>query len=169
MTEPLRAADLILLLLAAPAPEGSLRGITRLEKLLFLAEQETDLSKQVEDRFQFEPYNYGPYSKGVYDSVELLEQAELVTDERVYEGVPLDEIEGASASDRELEGVERRFALTTDGREVAAFLASQHPAVASALSGIKRRYGRIPLRQLIRYVYSHYPPYAEASLIRDSV
>ncbi len=169
MTEPLLAADLVLLLLAAPSPTGSLRGITRLEKLLYLVEQETDIPKLVSDRFEFMPYNYGPYSKAVYDSVDLLEQANLITEERTYEGAPLDEFEGASASDEELEGVERRFRLTDDGRDVAAFLASQHLAVASALAEIKQRYGRMSLRQLIRYVYSHYPQSAEASLIRDRV
>lgn len=172
-SEPLIAADLILLLLQAetdaPAARNQIHGVTRLEKLLFLAEQEEDISKQVEDGFVFKPYDYGPYSKEIYEAVELLEEANLLREERVFEGRSLDEMEEAVATNSEPEGVERRFFLTDEGTAVAQLLAKEHRKVSSALSSIKNRYAGMSLRSLIRYVYGRYPQFAEASKIRDEV
>ncbi len=172
--EPLVAADLILLLLNAPSPGGAaedVRGITRLEKLLFLVDKQTDLSTRVLRPFEFKPYNYGPYSKAIYEAIDVLEEARLVSEERVFfaDDVAIDEMEDATASDTELEGTERRFSLTDEGRDVARLLADRNPDVAPILANIKKQYAAMPLRQLIRYVYLQYPTYAEASLIRDRV
>ena len=56
--------DTILLLLGAETADPHQRfrcdGITRLEKLLFLLEQETAFVKEVAEPFTFEPYHYGP-------------------------------------------------------------------------------------------------------------
>lgn len=172
-SEPLVGSDLILLLLSAPAKNARaldrIDGITRLEKLLFLAEEESHLSERVQSAFQFRPYDLGPYSKEIYEAVELLEELDLLHEERVYEGSALDEEEEIAAALDKREGIERRFYLTDKGKAVAGFLASQHSDVANALSEIKDRYGRMPLRQLIRYVYTRYPRMAEFSKIRDEV
>ena len=172
-TTSLIAPDLVLLLLAAPgptaAPAGRIDGITRLEKLLFLVHKETDVPEAVQDPFQFQPYNYGPYSKGVYEAVELLEEARLLREERVLEGNTLDEMEEAFAIASEREGVERRFFLTEQGSAVAGLLARQHPDVFGKLAEVKQKYSSMPLRQLIRYVYSRYPDSAVQSRIRDQV
>jgi uncharacterized protein YwgA len=170
----LHAPDLILMLLAAQAGTRSVQqrldGITRLEKLLFLADQETTVRSEVADPFVFEPYDFGPYSKAVYEAVDLLEQAGLVQEDRAYQGQALDSAEEAQAiAPEEREGIERRFWLTEDGIAVAQLLSRVHPKVASQLAQIKGQYGDMPLRRLIRYVYTKYPKFAEASKIRDEV
>ena len=170
--EPLEAPDLILLLAAAPTggrERDRVNGITRLEKLLFLARQESRAFEGVTDAFEFKPYNYGPYSKAVYESAELLEEAGLLHEERVIQGRSLDEMEEISAAIANLEGVERQFRLTEEGKTVAQYLGRLHPHVAEELSKIKEKYGDMSLRALIRYVYQNYPTYAEASHIRDEV
>jgi uncharacterized protein YwgA len=171
--EELVAPDLVLLLLAAAGrgKEGQDRvnGITRLEKLLFLAEQEKKVGQNVRNAFTFRAYDYGPYSKAVYAAVELLEEAGLINQERAYVGQPLDEMEEWTAGVEQREGLERRFTLTEKGKAIAGLLSKQHHEVWEALSEIKRQYGDMPLRQLIRYVYSTYPPFAEASKIRDQI
>lgn len=171
--EPLVGEDLVLLLLRAQgqgaASRDRVNGITRLEKLLFLADQESELPRAVEGPIVFKPYNYGPYSKQVYEAVEVLEEAGLVREERYIDGRSLDVMEELSADAAEIEGLERRFFLTDDGRDVADLLAGQHPEYAKLLSDIKQRYGDLPLRRLIQYVYSRYPKYAEESLIRDKI
>jgi uncharacterized protein len=169
--ERLIGPDLVLLLLRAPgvsstATQDRVEGITRLEKLLFLADQESDLPGKVEEAFRFVAYNYGPYSKQVYEAVDLLEEAELVREEKAIEGTPLDAMEEAYVDVENVEGVERRFFLTDKGRAVADLLARQHPDMWAVLARVKREYGSLPLRQLIQYVYRRYPKYAEASLIR---
>ncbi len=171
--EDLIAPDLILLLLHAPTVvrEGRdhLNGITRLEKLLYLVAKEGSLSDEVGDPFVFQPFHYGPYSKAIYESVDLLEAAGLLREERALEGQALDEMEELSAVTSEREGIERRFFLTREGQAVASLLASKHPDTVSALTRIKDKYAGMPLRRLIRYVYSRYPDSAAASRIRDEI
>ena len=49
-----------------------LNGVTRLEKLLFLLQNETSF-EGVADFYKFKAYNFGPFSKEVYESVDFLE------------------------------------------------------------------------------------------------
>lgn len=171
--EGLIGADLILLLLAAPTDvveaQGRINGVTRLEKLLFLAAKEEDINAFVEDDYEFVAYNFGPYSKKVYQEVEVLEQSGLVREERAYGGETLDEMEEIAATGGEREGIERRFSLTDEGRAVAELLGSRNPEAVAKLGRIKDEYARMPLARLVRYVYRSFPEYAEKSLIRDKV
>jgi uncharacterized protein YwgA len=171
--EKLIGPDLVLLLLRAPGVSGSakdrINGITRLEKLLFLADQESNLPSQVDEAFRFKAYNYGPYSKQVYEAVDLLEEAGLLEEEKAIEGKSLDAMENAYVGADYAEGVERRFLLTDEGRAVADLLAAQHPDMSQLLEQVKKRFGHLSLRQLIQYVYRRYPEYATESLIRDQV
>lgn len=171
-TDELMGPDLVLLLLRAPGSSLDQRdrvnGITRLEKLLFLADQESPLPGKVQEALVFRPYNFGPYSKQIYEAVDVLEDADLLAEEKALNGRALDAMEEASI-DPDVEGVERRFYLTGDGREVADYLARQHPQYAKLLNDIKSRYGNLSLRQLIQYVYRRYPAFAEESLIIDQL
>jgi hypothetical protein len=169
----LLAEDLVLLLIAAEGPDGGtgrLNGITRLEKLLFLADKETKVSAAVNQPFAFRAYDYGPYSKGVYEAVDLLEQAGLLREERVLEGASLDELEEDFAAGSDVrEGVERRFVLTDSGKQVADLLRTRNPRESTDLATIKKQYSDLPLRTLIRLVYRKYPEYAKASKIRSEI
>jgi hypothetical protein len=175
-TVELVGSDLVLLMLAAPTKVAAARdrvdGITRLEKLLYLADRETTVSDAVTDEgLVFQPYDYGPFSKEVYEAVELLEQAGLVREERLVSGQSVDSLEdvevtGAVDAD---EYVTRCFVLTHAGRAVAGLVSAQHPDVVQALSGVKDRYAARPLTALIQYVYGAYPNSAVNSKIRDRV
>jgi len=169
--QQLIGTDLVLLLLRAPSPTRSAQdciyGITRLEKLLFLAHKESPLPGRVDEAFEFKPYNYGPYSKQIYEAVELLEQAEQLCEEKVLDGRSVDIMEERGADAGADEGLERRFYLTEDGKAVADLLTRTHPDYGRLFITIKQKYAEMPLRQLIQYVYRRYPEYAEKSLIRD--
>ena len=52
-------------------------GITRLQKLLFLLWKEAGI-QEVEAGFEFKPYKAGPYSRKLYDELELLENLNLI-------------------------------------------------------------------------------------------
>lgn len=172
VADTLEGSDLVLLLLAAPTSVPSARnrvnGITRLEKLLFLVEQETSVPSSVTgEKLAFIAYNYGPFSKDVYQAVEILEEAGLVREERVVDGKTIDSMEdvdvtGAVEGD---EYVERRFELTDKGKLVAGLLSRHHPDVLHQLEHIKNRYAERPLSALIRYVYTTYPESAANSKI----
>jgi uncharacterized protein len=176
--ERIEDADLILLLLAAPTKHERLQsrcdGITRLEKLLFLVEKETDISNEIDETFPFEPYHYGPYSKEVYQAVDLLTALQLLDERRIDASSSLDVSEEFEALDEfdisDDRYIERQLLLTSDGRDVANVLSRQlSPKGKSELTRIKDSYGGMSLRQLLRYVYASYPEYASKSLIRDRV
>lgn len=172
-------ADLILLLLAAETADPDDRfkcdGITRLEKLLFLVDKETDLADEISESFDFQPYHYGPYSKEVYDAVEFLESMKLLQETSVDAVSGLDieeELDTLDLDDMNEEGpyVLRRLELTDDGKAVAQVLSKRiSPKGKESLKEIKDRYGTMPLRTLLRYVYATYPDFASQSKIRDSV
>src|SRR5438132_13163686 len=72
--------DIVLLLLDANKrvlKKDTISGTTRLEKLLFLLEKETDF-EGVARFFPFEAHNFGPFSKDVYEAVEFLEGCGLI-------------------------------------------------------------------------------------------
>ncbi|MCH8242698.1 MAG: hypothetical protein IH897_08820, partial [Planctomycetes bacterium] len=75
--------QLLLLLLGLDGPSVTAKGIggiTRLQKLLFLLWKEADI-QEVESCFQFKPYKAGPYSRKLYDELELLENLALIQSE----------------------------------------------------------------------------------------
>jgi hypothetical protein len=181
------ANDLVLLLLAAPTADATLQaqcpGITRLEKLAFLLERETDFDAVVRipaEDLHFRPYHYGPYSSELYDAVAFLASIGLVRDRRVdassrlevgeeFEGFDWTDL-GAGSPTAERPYVERRIELTDKGQLVARLLAERvGSAAVDRITSVKDRFGPLPLRQLLRYVYDTYPQMAAQSRIRDEL
>jgi hypothetical protein len=80
----LEVDDAIVLLLGAPSKQprqsDRLEGITRLEKLVFLLERETSMRDLLTEKPEFIAYNFGPFSTKVYQAVDTLEAARLITD-----------------------------------------------------------------------------------------
>lgn len=172
LANSLVGSDLVLMLLWAPttveSANGRVNGITRLEKLLYLVERETSVAEGVAaEQLKFKAYKYGPFSKDVYEAVELLEESGLLVEQRVVDGQTIDSMEDISVTGAvEVdEYVERRFVLTDNGRLVADHLARHHPSIVKQLTTIKDRYAGRSLSGLIRYVYKSYPESAEQSTI----
>lgn len=170
--------DLMLLLLYAPDHTGkyagALHGITRVEKLLFLLENEGGLTSLAES-YKFEPYKFGPFSSDVYDVIQALESWELVDVRRrtitdYYESAEtqrLDEDLSDEEGDIErgrLEGNEKAaiqekiITLTERGKQLAEKLVAKLGTEDwNTLTSIKQKYGAMSLRHLIAYVYDTYP------------
>lgn len=168
--------DVILLLLEANERllgKDSISGITRLEKLLFLLEEQTDF-EGIAEFYHFEPHNFGPFSKEVYEAVEFLEGCGLIEiGQKAYlsfyassdEAKLLSEISESDVPQelarQDVQTTEKLFCLTQDGMTVAGKLrqavTASRSADTEALDGIILRYGNWPLNQLIRYVYRRYP------------
>lgn len=172
--------DAVVLLLGAPSsvvtPWGHLDGITRLEKLIFLLERETSLGAYLSDDADFIAYNFGPFSPKIYQEVDTLATAGLLTDSAVPTDDMADAWERLTAIDAAEEVrpedayTARNFALTELGQRYYDVLADQLPArVLEELSGFKDRFAALPLRQLVRHVYENYPEYTTPSLIRDDI
>jgi uncharacterized protein YwgA len=172
----LEVDDIIVLLLGAPTNNQALvnqiKGITRLEKLIFLIERETSLNTLIDEDADFKPYNYGPFSDVVYRSVGYLSAYGLVNDTGVIEDSTDD-----SWEQRAVIGVEyvdpyatRDFSLTDRGKQYYKTLVREvADSKLKELSDFKARLGSIPLRQLVRYVYLRYPEMTKRSIILDEV
>lgn len=171
--------DLVLLLLdAAEHYLGvhELRGITRLEKLLFLLGREEHL-ESAEKLYEFQAYKFGPFSKDVYEATDFLRGIDFIEiDERsiasyynTNEEMALREAIGDEEDDGSLvDQKEKVFKLTDHGRKAAHNLRNiwqaQTPAALAKLDTVIKRYGKLPLNQLIRYVYRQFPDWARNSI-----
>ena len=166
--------DIIVLLLGAPSKVPALRdrmeGVTRLEKLIFLLEQESTVGELLTEDPEFESHNFGPFSAKVYQAVDVLVAAALLQDSAelspsTEESWENEEVVGTAQADPY---ATRNFTLTERGRRYYAALIRDLPETTeSTLADFKTRFGVLPLRQLIRYVYKRYPNYTDKSLIRD--
>ncbi len=161
--------DLVLLLLAAPVgkPEtgGDVHGITRLEKLLYLAQKELEPLKDAAEPFEFRPWKFGPFSQEVYDATDTLYNLDLISiSEQDVASYP--ELSETETIEREVEDgrldkpiLEKVYRLTPRGERVVAALRDKEvpPALWDAICELKRRFGKLSLTRLIHYVYHTYP------------
>lgn len=171
--------DVIVLLLGAPSKVPALRdrmeGVTRLEKLIFLLEQETPIGDQLTEKPEFEPHNFGPFSAKVYQAVDVLVAAEFLQDTAelspsTEDSWETEELVGTARAEQADPYATRNFSLTERGRTYYKALIQELPeSTETTLSDFKARFGALPLRQLIRYVYKKYPGYTGKSSIRDEI
>jgi len=138
-------------------------GVTKLQKLLFLIEQETDFFQAYKQdiAFKFAPYKMGPFSEHVYEELEFLLSLGAIESE------PLDD-SSTDLTDTDLS--EKRFTITRKGEKIASELESQlKPEYQDELRELVREYNSLPLEELLKYVYTEYPDYAAESEILDEL
>lgn len=171
-------------------PSGTLGGITRFQKFLFLLEQEENIVAN-NDGFEFTAYKAGPYSSKLYDDLEFLENLGLIESKATAEAteeeaaeldkLTFDDLIGDSPLGSEQQNYdgpkaadafeERRYRLTRDGvgRVENILRDGTYKPVVDAIRRIKSKYGRHSLSDLLFYVYSKYPAMATESEIKDKV
>ncbi len=188
--------DLLLLLVGLSregTPDDQVNGVTRLQKLLFLLQEEAGLRPSGED-FEFTAWKAGPYSSKLYDDLEFLENLGLLEADTVA-GATEAEVSEAIEAERQLEGdsalsfeylmgsdqparepdasifEERRFRLTDKGAKRVKDLLSRGDLepITEGIRKIKSRYSRYSLNDLLYHVYTKYPDMTVASEIRDKV
>jgi len=171
--------DVLVLLLYADGASGQpcepVVGRTRLQKLLFLIGRESVVPRFTQGFYRFQPYRYGPFSRGVYDDLEFLQAAGVVKEEEMpsEEAAELEDAEDAAAADEislvgERDGATvprpSRYCLTDRGKRIAGELWAQAPsAVREAIGGMKAEFNQAPLWAVIAYVYDRYPDMAAES------
>jgi len=167
--------DVILALLFAPGATGQpaecVRGITRLQKLLFLLWKEGDFFRHVPTLYNFKAYDFGPCMDDLYDDLEFAEDIGLIRINEVPSG---NEYEGgdedAFLSDFGFRLVKketrRDYSLTDDGIEAGkTIFDSLSSDDRERLTNIKRRFNSMPFFDLLRYVYRKYPTFAKKSVL----
>lgn len=173
---PFEVDDLIVLLLGAPSKSPATRdkisGITRLEKLVFLLERETDIGKQMTEKPDFIPHNFGPFSQKVYQAIDTLALAGLIKDSASVSETADDSWETEEIIDDAPDSrfTTRDLELTDRGkRYYSALMRDLGTNTVRVISDVKDRFGSLPLQQLIRYVYRRHPEEITRSVIRDRI
>ncbi len=172
MAKPSRTLEredlLLLLLLALSAPGKKVSSVTRLEKMMFLLQKETALSKNLPDKFEFKAWKFGPFSKGVYEALDLLFSLGLVEieEKELASYVEYTERDALVETEQDEPIMEKVFSLTDRGRKVAEKLKSVISSEDwNEVIQLKRRFERAPLTSLIQYVYHRYPETTEKSVL----
>ena len=182
----MNGADFLLLLLFLNDKEPIL-GAIRLEKMMFLFNMEiAPLLKEKgleSDKLpEFIAYNYGPFSKDVYEQVELFKGIKFiqVTDLKAKEElVEVDDLEEMPFVDEmknkgyelKSDGTFYKYSLLKMGESyvVENILPNVTSEQRSLLALFKKKITSLYPKQLLKYVYSKYPDYTTKSLIKNEV
>ncbi len=183
---PFQVKEVLLVLLSQPGASDQenepVVGKTRLQKLLFLAAQH--LKGEVAARF--EAYSYGPFEEEIEPDLEFLASEGLVEWEGRGPEIPQigDESErGARILDWVRSRAETKprptesYRLTQLGLEwVRRFFASDafgsadaKKRLAEECQRLKEQFGRVPLDDLVDFVYAEFPEFTRQSKIRHEV
>lgn len=161
--------DLMVLLLHANNKRGhsAVHGITRLQKLLFVIEQ--NLASQS----RFYAFNYGPFNEEVNDAANALRLAGFLRGAQSVSAEPptFDEMMATviERSGPREDAVTEEFALSEEGHRAAERLRQSSRAYDRLYAYIQRLRSDWDKPDLLRRVYKTWPKYAERSLIRDEV
>lgn len=182
----LNGADYLLLLLFLNNKQPIL-GAIRLTKMMFLFEKEIapilkSKGLDSENLPGFIAYNYGPFSKDVYEQIELFKGIKFIQVSNIKaeeEMAEVDDLEEAPFTD---EMSNYGYSLNNDGKYYKYQILSTGerfvnerilpditPDQIRILSDFKRKITSLTPKQILKYVYLKYPEYAENSLIKDEV
>lgn len=161
--------DLMVLLLHANNERGqsAVHGMTRLQKLLFVVEQ--NLASQS----RFYAFNYGPFNEEVNDAAHALRLAGFLRGAPSASAEPptfeamMDTVFQRSGPHED--PATEEFALNEEGHRAAERLRQSSRAYDQLYAYIQRLRSEWDKPNLLRRVYKTWPKYAERSLIRDQV
>ena len=163
--------DLLVLLLHAHDRRGedAVRGITRLQKLLFVIEQKLAI-----DSSHFYAHNYGPFTEEVNEAASALKlEGYLQSPDAVSAQRPTFAEMMASAMTRsgpkEEPATAENFVLSDRGHEAAERLRSSNRAYEEMFAYIRQLREEWDTPDLVERVYEAWPEMAEKSLIKDEV
>ncbi len=184
--------DILLLLLYSPgATEGvnePISGRTRIVKMMYLFKKEvlTHFKKGTEvteDNFyEFFPWNFGPFSTQIYDDITFFILQGFVHEESCFEEPSLPESEdewdawmessGIEASEPEYdEFLEQKYKLKDKGVKFVEEMLwpNLNKSQKKLLKEFKAKTASVPLRALVRYVYTKYPDDTVNSIIKEKI
>ena len=183
----LNGADYLLLLLYA-SNKSPIFGAVRLTKMMFLFNKEISAllkSKGLDsDNLpEFVAYNFGPFSKDVYEQIEFFKGLKFIKVINVLAKEDMAEVDDWEEDSFEFEFIAReRDLLFEDGKymkyEIAdlgtkfveqELLPKLSDEQKSVLEGFKNKINSLSPKQILKYVYTKYPEFSENSLIKDEV
>jgi uncharacterized protein YwgA len=174
-------ADLLVVLLYAPGRSGLMEpisGITRLQKLVFLLQQNIGPGAIVDDAksFIYQPYKMGPFSKDLLETLEQLKAVGVVVSKRLEYWISDDADDDTEDDDLEndlpFHKVESLQYSLSDGlgQQVGEGLwEGLKESQKKEFKKFKSFFNSLSLRQLLIYTYERFPKYAKKSTIRRSL
>ena len=182
----LNGADYLLLLLCLDN-RAPIYGAIRLNKIIFLFNEEIaprlkETGLDSDKLPGFISYNFGPFSKDVYEQVELFKgigflqvtdlkaREELIEADDWEEG-PFDEELRYSGFQLNEEKRYYKYQMLKLGEEYvnSKIIPELTPEQLSMLLQFKKKITSLSPKQILRYVYTKYPKYTSNSLIKDEV
>ena len=186
----LSSSDYLLLLLDLD-DRKPIVGAIRLMKMMFLFDKEispliTKKGVEVDVMPQFIAYDFGPFSKDIYEQIEFFTNLEFISTKKVNATDTTDELDdwetlyGEDVFDVVLKDGYRRlnidyksicYEITDRGHKfVTSKILNEIPSdVSELLLNFKKKINSITTRQLLYYVYSRYEKYTTESKIKDKV
>ena len=179
--------DILLLLLYLPGSKGKnaepISGRTRLMKLLYLLSRDKGIDKTlgIRNYYRFEAYDYGPFSKDVFEDVQFLRNVGLIEANPEESSNPIEQWENyqiilESVGDPEKEEIgapyqEELFTLTEKGTRFVEekLLPVLGEDVKNKILSVKANEGSMSLTSLLRYVYTKYPESASRTKLTHLV
>ena len=158
--------DLLLLILSADH-NAPVVGVTRLQKYLYLLQEQMGWGKRLKTLYRFRPYDFGPFDDQLYADLDFLENLGLISKSAAGEEPSAENGEQRAASeswatsDPEFapweEGDEIwQYQLTPKGRNFAQSL-NLEAGEREAIEGLKEQWNGRPLAQLLRWLYKEHP------------
>lgn len=182
----INGADYLLLLLFLNNKEP-IYGAIRLEKMMFLFNMEIasalkNIGLESSNLPEFIAYNYGPFSKDVYEQIELfkgikfIQVVDLKAKEEFAEVDELEEMsfeDGMSNNGYQLksDGNYYKYSLLKLGENYVRekILPTISQEQLELLEKFKKKITSLYPRELLKYVYSKYPDFTTKSLIINEV
>lgn len=186
MKKKILGADYLLLLLYLNDKEP-IKGSVRLIKMMFLFKEQIEpvLKKKglESDKLpDFMAYNYGPFSKDVYEQVELFSGIGFIQMKDLNASEEMSEVDDVVESEFLDECYESDSELKNDnnfweysilekgcGFVESNLLSEITNEQLDILEKFKKKVTDMSIKQLLYYVYTTYPDYTEKSLIKDEV
>ena len=153
---PRQALPLLLLYLDGGS---EITGRTRFQKIMFIIEHEVpEIKKYFSESYEWSPYHYGPFSDKLLGDLAWLDYWEFI------------EIHDNSL-DIDSESPSAIYRITDKGKKFVEekILPVLPDELVRKLEKIKRKYRKMSLFDLIKYVYENYSSYTVRSRIREIV
>lgn len=148
------AKKILPLSLLYEANRNRIHGRTRFQKLVFLAQQRME-SEGIQP-YDYIAYDYGPFSKELLDALEEFQEEGLIEIEvtQTYDGT---DKYIYSLTSQGVENFEENLEESPDSEDLET--------IRNVSSDMIDRFNKMPISELIDYVYNNHPSFAENSVI----
>lgn len=133
--------------------KGTIRGKTRLQKLLFLVQHELK-TKGFKGKYSFRPYLYGPYSRQIYTDIKWLKMNKLVETNKDFD---------------EITGLTIEFNITDEGKMKIDNKMESHiyKNVNDIVKNVIERYNDMRTTELVEYTHKQFKNYSITEMEKE--